>query len=717
MKGRPLAAISTLLALLAGHGLSACGDSSAPTPFVADDAGDDGPSLDAGADGDTEAGLDSTLGGPCSDLGQCDDGIDCTLDRCDLEIGRCRFEPDDSFCANDTYCDGEERCEPGLGCRAGEPVSCTDGDSCTIDRCLEPTRSCEHVQRDADGDGDPVWNCSGGDCDDTDPSISSSAPERCGNGKDDDCDGEIDETDCVRPAYDVCLDALVVTASGSYPLPLAGSAWDYPLGCQNSDEVWHDVVLAVVVPDGDPLDVDITATAAGSDLSLGSADQCGSAASENECSPGYEAPDGSSVARLRLYGLAPGPHTVYVAATAEVDVAANVRFEPASSPAANETCGTAEPLEPDQHHALSLVGLSEDLSTACAAKVGELVYDFELSEPADVTLRAVSLDDFGIPVLSLRSSACTGKAAELTCRHASPSELYARALPAGKYYVAVSADAPIDLDLVLEQGAPSDALPGEGCSNADALGQGTTNVDFTGRVDAVQSGCLVGATDASYELSLGERSDVLLVARLSDADVGSVLLSQPACASVSDQLACAASDETPLRVAAQGLESGSYRVVVESAGSKPIALDAFSRPATAATYVAFADDCASPLQIPASGGLFAGNSSGQFADFEAGCDVGGGPPGGAPDQLLRLDLTSKRRVILDMSGSEYETLLSVRRGPDCPGSELDLGCSADTGQSRSFLDLTLDAGTYYVQVDGLDGASGRWQLDAYVAPP
>jgi hypothetical protein len=275
MSSTALLGRAVFLALAISVPFAGCGSDSAPSPF--DDgsgagAAGEGPDAGSGSDGDVDP--DPTWGGPCSDEDQCDDGIDCTVDRCDLEVGRCRFEPDHSSCENGIYCDGEEQCVPGLGCRPGEPVSCTDFDPCTIDRCVEATQSCTHTPRDADGDGDPVWNCEGGsDCDDDDPSVSSLVAERCGNNIDDDCDGVVDEDDCVSPKHDRCLDALEIDAPGNWALFPAGASDDYALSCESSkiSKIFRDLVVAVIVPEGGPVDVDLVATSASGNLVLASA--------------------------------------------------------------------------------------------------------------------------------------------------------------------------------------------------------------------------------------------------------------------------------------------------------------------------------------------------------------------------------------------------------------------------------------------------------------
>src|SRR5258706_4007682 len=149
-------ALSLLLLILLLHAYG-CGSSSVPSPFEKDAGAD-------GNDSDSKDAANPTLGGPCLDDGQCDDGIDCTLNRCDQAIQRCRFTPDNSKCQDENFCDGLEVCEPGLGCREGEAVACNDNNTCTIDSCIEATKTCKNEPRDADGDGDVDWSCGGGDC-------------------------------------------------------------------------------------------------------------------------------------------------------------------------------------------------------------------------------------------------------------------------------------------------------------------------------------------------------------------------------------------------------------------------------------------------------------------------------------------------------------------------------------------------------------------------
>ena len=88
-------------------------------------------------------------------------------------------------CSDVIYCNGAERCAPGTadaderGCVSGTPVECSPGETC--DERASACRACSGV--DADGDG--TSQCDG-DCDDADPSRYPGATEVC-DGDDEDC--------------------------------------------------------------------------------------------------------------------------------------------------------------------------------------------------------------------------------------------------------------------------------------------------------------------------------------------------------------------------------------------------------------------------------------------------------------------------------------------------------------------------------------------------
>lgn len=923
--------LSGALGLGCGH--RAEGDPFSPQPKPGAGVGEAGA---AGAGGE-DAGpppLDGSQ--PCAEDGDCDDGIDCTHDSCDTTRSRCVHTTDDSLCDDGIYCDGVETCSATLGCQAGPVVTCTDQFTCTIDTCIEATHSCQHVLRDADGDGDPPIQCNGTDCNDFDPLVSGKASEICGNGVDDDCDGVVDEDDCVMPSNDRCGDALEIGAPGSYTVSTVGASKDYAISCEPdaTGDAMRDVVVAITVPDGGPSDVDIVAsmgktpfpsiedltptafdsaskshvvmlpptinagdllvcvfatqgsasiatpsgwsalattadaskavrasafylvasgsedgkgvnfstdaavsgaaqvyrvtdwagtaagivalggsegtsasptapaasapwgydhnlwlsyaavaggatinavplgyTGAGStanddnaptvqlasaylennassepaasfgldasspwaagvvmirpvsgNLVLAGTDTCGKASGETACTASVAVPGTGTVSRLILRDLAPGAHAVYVAADRETDIGLHVTYRTPEPPPANETCGTASELVPGVPVDVVLAGLEQDLVTACDSQTGELVYRFTLSEPSDVRIDAVALDDFGDPVVSLRSEACVPDSSELTCRSGSPSELFARAVPAGTYTVALSGTGPAEVELVLNLSAASAAAATEGCASPPSLTAGATEqVSLADATDAVQIGCLVGAPDASYALDLSERSDVMLVESGSDGDTGGLLIAEPPCANATDADACESADTWPVRAVAHGVGPGSVRAVVETAEGKPTTLTAFTRPAVSSVFVQGSDDCSNVYEIPETGGRFEGNTANQYADFDGSCDYGGQPPGGAPDQILKLTLSEQRRVVLDATGSSYQAMLVLRQGDDCPGVELENGCSLSFSPSGSgapffsFIDQVLDPGTYYIQLDGFNGDSGRWALEVFTS--
>jgi hypothetical protein len=660
---------------------------------------------------DIDAGTmdDPTLGGPCEDDGQCDDRVACTTDGCDREIGRCRFEPDDSVCDDGTYCNGAERCDVRDGCVFGEPVACSDESTCTIDVCVEATQSCRNDPRDADGDADPTRNCGGGDCDDHNPLVSSAVIEICGNHRDDDCDDTIDENDCATPEHDTCADALEITAPGFYDIDLTGTTLNYPSSCATELESFRDAVLTLIVPEGGPYDVDVTAKLDVGRLALGSSSSCGELA-DVTCEASLSSPLGTSVGRRLLRALTPGSYPIYLAADVEATVQVHVDFREAEAKL-GELCeeapllvAAAEPL------LFRLPGYAADFDSACGPQTGDAFVTFTLEQNSDVTIIAEAQSGLGLPVLSLLDGKCKS---ELTCRLAQPGRLFVRDLQAGTYFVGLAATGYDDVSVRLETAEVSVAPPGEGCSDPQPLSLGVEAlVDLALHEDAVDPGCLVGAPDATFGFELEGKRDVALIGRFSEGDVGAVSIADLACI---QSLTCSSGLGTQ-RAKRYGLAAGSYRAIIESAYGNPVGLSWFERPALAIVHVPFADDCEALVTIPEVGGRFSGNTSNAFADFSAGCDVGGQDEGGAPDQILKLHLSKPSRVLFDMQGSDYETMLSIREGTFCPGAELPLACALGYREGRSYLDLDLQAGDYFVQIDGYDGDSGAWKLDVFTAP-
>jgi len=133
--------------------------------------------------------------------GACEDGLYCTVDDV-CANGVCRGQPrvcvpsddchrsvcleaadlcgeqqkdDGETCDDSLYCSVQDSCHAGV-CQ-GEDRDCEDGDICTLDDCDEQLKECTHEYQEIPGAEGPEGSPS------------------CGNGVDDDCDGQTDSAD------------------------------------------------------------------------------------------------------------------------------------------------------------------------------------------------------------------------------------------------------------------------------------------------------------------------------------------------------------------------------------------------------------------------------------------------------------------------------------------------------------------------------------------
>jgi hypothetical protein len=151
-------------------------------------------------------------------------GMPCTTDEeCDMGV----------------FCDGVEYCHTTGVCRRSPAPTCDDSDDCTVDSCDATLDACVNTLIDGDGDLHPPESCGGDDCDDAVATVYTGAPEVCGDGTDQDCDGR-DNLD------GECACAVDITSSGTFTGTTTGASNYNGGSCRNSGgapEIVHELVL------------------------------------------------------------------------------------------------------------------------------------------------------------------------------------------------------------------------------------------------------------------------------------------------------------------------------------------------------------------------------------------------------------------------------------------------------------------------------------------
>jgi hypothetical protein len=216
--------------------------------------------------------------------------------------------------------------------------------------------------------------------------------------------------------------------------------------------------------------------------------------------------------------------------------------------------------------------------------------------------------------------------------------------------------------------------------------------DTTGGADAFGTACdgsVRAAPERVHPFTLSERSRVRLTASPDETAPGSAppvrLAILAGCDATATRRACTESRGSTCQSSArleQILEPGDYEALVEAreGGTASYGLALVAEPVDAA--------CAAAPVISASG-MTSGTTSGlrdAFGDDTV-CGSGAGP-----DAVVRLEVATRSRVVLDVIASYMRPLLRVYTG--CGASRV--GASRDTPR----LDLTLEPGTYDIVIGG-----------------
>jgi hypothetical protein len=664
---------------------------------------DGGPDADAGTDGgltDTGVFADAGSGTPCEVDEDCNDGVSCTNDSCG-PTGFCRNAVDATLCDDGVFCNGVERCDPRRGCQPPQVrETCNDDDVCTIDRCDEATRSCIRTPRDLDFDGDSDWFCAGGgDCDDTNPAVSSLINEVCADGIDNDCDEGIDEATCGRPRYDVCEDPLDVSAGGFFLLNTSGAGADYSVSCAGGGR--PDLVARFTLTE--ERSVEIVGEGPFFTVALALRTECRSAVSELACQSGFPG-------RLQRRSLPAGTYYVIASGSTTGEIGLTVRFGPPIPPPTNDACASPIDVSAGGTFTESFVEVSDDVTTSCGfGGSPDLVYVLTTTEERDVAVTAQTPTGESL-AWALRSTCEAGT--DLRCVYGGPAEGRVYRVPAGTYYLIVEGPTYVapDVRVSVQLLEPTTPPVGDTCADPIALTLGAT---YTGTLidkqDDLEVSCGFRYRDAVHRITLDAPSDLLV--ELTAGTFANVSV-RPTCEGSFTELRCTSGG--PARARLRNVAAGTYWIIAESWRPSGYTLRVEASPPTATVDVSGNEDCATAYMVPPTGGLFRGTTATLRNDY--GTSMCGGSAT-SNDAAFVLTLTERRRVVLSTDGSAFDTVLHVHRGTCTTGAELH--CDDDGGDgSTSVIDRVLDAGTWFVIVDGFGSSSfGEYLLEVTVTAP
>lgn len=375
-----------------------------------------------------------------------------------------------------------------------------------------------------------------------------------------------------------------------------------------------------------------------------------------------------------------------------------LRAQQQEAPGLETYCNAAKPITPDVKMSDVVGGNGSNFRSSCGSGDGdELLYKLDLKTRSRVRATAKTTAG-GDPTISIRTR-CEDPMSELQCSNQYRFEgvSWTGLMSPGSYTVLVDASDPqyvgnaeVQVDVAPDGGTGQ--VEGDTCKDAKPLPtSGNVVADtFKAKGDTRVSCASDPSADLVYKLDVKSKSRVFVYS--SDTEARHVLAIQKTCADLKSELSCDLL--TSGKQIDQTLEPGSYSFIVKGKGVEDFGrtrLNLKVRDLGAAAAV-----CKAAPKIE-SGKSISDTTSGATDSFVSpGCG-GSIAYQASGDKVYQFTLKERSHVNVQLKpGSFYNTVLSLRS--DCADpTRGEIVCAS---YYQKNIDRDLDAGTYYVVVDG-----------------
>ncbi len=544
--------------------------------------------------------------------------------------------------------------------------------------------------------------------------------------------------------------------AGTRRITLTGMSADLPASCEGAttSRSPDGVVPLVLTAASDVSFTLLPNSGAAATVSVFSAMGCGVAASERACA-NTSGGTGTSMNPLRITNLAAGTYWVAVSVgggTADPIVDLTTTITPARPRLPGDTCpGIMVPTNNTPTNVdATMFQMGSDVGATCGGggtARGDAVMSYTLTEISDVSIR---LSAFRTALAFDVQTACGNRMSlAAPCTSGAAGATVTRSItrqPPGTYYI-VADYRPQDpanpmitaqINAVRSPPAgPADMCPGE---PLDLRTTGPTVSNPVGTISQDQAfACFAESrADGFYSFNAPMGQDVLVEAAGPTDSRTAIELQQPCRMNAMSCLSATAGSRTWQRFS--GLMSGATYTVHAGTNATTGNLDVRARaipPLTTTASTNTNEACTTAAMIPATGGVFTGNTammnaSSSAPNFGGGATCNGCNTAAGRDAVYRLTLTAPTRVLAKLTGATttFDPVIYVRQGtcqdnPGGGGSGGILFCADDYYGQDSGFDRTLNAGTYYFFVDdcvpggggGGGPRGGAYQLEVITLAP